>query len=282
MSPLLTLHSVGPVAKVTEFSLQYAGSVRVPSPQIGGKNLDHLLEKLRQTHQSCQGSIGGGGGEGGEGGEERNTGSCNSPPGSVGASLLVNKSYSSVDALADVDNSWMAAGDASVLDLLKDGAESGGDSSADCSLVKEEQGRKEEESDDSGSFETEKLEDNSPDVGIPPPPLQVLPTISVTPNSPTVNEAPADIPLNQRQDEPVSSMAPSTVLADHPPSSDGIRCQSVQLAINTERVCVTLPISGKVVLEKKITSIAFCIQVGLCVLVCVCVQTHFYSKLMVG
>ena len=296
MSSSLTLHSVGLVAQVTEFALQYAGSVRLPSLQMPGKNIDCLLEKLRQTQQINQELAGRERGGGGGGGEETDKGSCTSSPSGFGASLLVNKSYSSMDALAGIDGSRMIACDKSVLDLLEDGSESAGGSSAGRPL-KEERGRK-EEGDESDLVATEKREDNSQDAGAPHPPLQALPTISVTPNSPTDSGAPATLPLTEqhKQDEAVSSVTPSTVSGDQPSLSGEIRYRSVQLAISTQHVCVTSPVCGKMVLEKTITSIAFCMQVGLCVCacvhayvracvcvyMCVCVHKYMYCSILIG
>ena len=269
MSPLLTLHSAGLAAQAAEFSVCYAGSVRVPSLQMDSRTVDSLLEKLRQTQQNRQESLGEeGGGEKVDGGE-RSKG-CTSPLGSMRASLLVNKSYSSMDALADSSRTTVV--DKGVLDLVEDGGGSGGDSYACYSLAGEEQ-RGKEAAEESYSVETERLEDNSSDDGISNPTSQLLPSISVTPNSPTCCSAPGDLLLTQ-QDELVLSVAPSTVSGDELSALDRVCYQSVHLGISTQRVCVTLPVCGKVVLEKKVTSIAFCLQVSLYVLVCVRMQVH--------
>lgn len=265
MSPLLTLHSADLAAQAVEFSVCYAGSVRVPSLQVDGRNMDSLLEKLRQAQQNRQESLGEEGrGDKGDGGE-RSKG-CTSPLSGMGASLLVNKSYSSMDALADSGRTTVV--DKSVLDLLEDGSGYGGDSCAGCSLAGEEEvGR--EEAEESYSVETEGSGDSSSDVGISHPPSQLLPSISVTPDSPTCCSAPADLLLIQQHDELVLSVAPSTVSGHEVSALDRHRYQSVHLGISTQRVCVTLPVCGKVVLEKKVTSIAFCLQVSLYVLACV-------------
>ena len=269
MSPLVTLHSAGLADVAAEFSVCYAGSVRVPSLQMDDRNVDSLLEKLRQTQQNRQESLGEGGGGEKEDGGERSKG-CTSPLGGMGASLLVNKSYSSMDALAD--NSWATVVDKSVLDLLEDGGGSGGDSCAGYSMAGEEQGEK-EEAEESYLVATERLADDSSDDGISHPPSQLLPSISVTPNSPTCCSGPAELLLTQ-QDELVLSVASSTVSGDELSSLDRLRYQSVHLGISTQRVCVTLPVCGKVVLEKKVTAIAFCLQVSLYVLPCVRMQVR--------
>ena len=108
-----------------------------------------------------------------------------------------------------------------------------------------------------------------------PPLSQTLPSVSVTSNSPTGMEEPTTISLTQQQEhnEPVSSLLPSSVPGEQLSFHEGIHYQTVLLGIDTQFVCVTSQVCGKVVLERLITSIACCVQVSLMYLcVCVCVR----------